>query len=367
MLAPRLPRETVRVSDQVNFQFRRVQFRAGTDRELQALHAVEAPIEAERGSNRMPQPLDSYMAFARNLPSQFSDHAWLVETSDDTPIAVGYCWSNAAGDERIMECDVLVRRDRRREGIGTRLMALICEETASAGRSLLTWSTFDPVPAGDAFSQSLAAHVARVNRTSELLLSDVDWTMVERWTSAGRARELGYSLELIVGAFPERLRADAATFHHIMQTAPRDGLDAGDVTIDTQFVAELDLALIDSGRSRWSLFVRDAAGACVGGTEVTFEPDDPSTVFQQNTGIDPSHRGIGLAKWVKAAMLERIRNERPEVRLVRTGNALSNAPMLAVNDALGFRLVSMSTDWQAQVNDLLHTTRSISPPVHRRR
>ncbi len=203
--------------EQVNFQIRRVGFRAGSDGELQALHAVEAPIETERGSNRMPQPLDSYLTFARNLPSQFSDHSWLVETSDGTPVAVGYCWSNAAGDERVMECDVLVRRDRRREGIGSRLMALICDEAASAGRSLLTWSTFDAVPAGDAFSRSLAAHVARVNRTSELALSDIDWTMVERWTSAERTRERGYSLESIVGAFPEHLRADAATFHHIMQ------------------------------------------------------------------------------------------------------------------------------------------------------
>src|SRR5207302_1200933 len=212
---------------EVNLQIRRVGFRAGSDEELKALHAVEAPIEAERGSNRMPQSLESYVAFARNLPSQFNDHAWLVQTSDGTPIAAGYCWSNSAGDERVMECDVLVRRDRRREGIGSRLMALICEETVTEGRSLLTWSTFDAVPAADAFCRGLDAHVARVNRESELALSDVDWAMVERWASAERARELRYSLEMVDGAFPEHLRADAVTFHHIMQTAPRDDLDVG--------------------------------------------------------------------------------------------------------------------------------------------
>ena len=47
---------------------RRVGFRSGTDAELRMLHAVEAPVEAERGSNRMPQPVESYIAFARNLP-----------------------------------------------------------------------------------------------------------------------------------------------------------------------------------------------------------------------------------------------------------------------------------------------------------
>ena len=343
--------------EEVNLQIRRVGFRAGTDEELKALHAVEAPIETERGPNRMPQSLESYVAFARKLPSQFIDHAWLVQTSDGTPIAAGYCWSNSAGDDRVMECDVLVRRDRRREGIGSRLMALICEETVTDRRSLLTWSTFDAVPAADGFSRSLGAHVARVNRESELALSDVDWAMVERWASAERPRELGYSLEMVDGAFPEHLRADAVTFHHIMQTAPRDDLDVGDIMIDTEFVAELDRALGDSGRSRWTVFVRDPAGACVGGTEITFEPGTPSTVFQQNTGIDPTHRGIGLAKWAKAAMLERIRHERPDVRRVRTGNAFSNAPMLAINDVLGFKVVSTRTEWQADPGCVLSALR----------
>jgi GNAT superfamily N-acetyltransferase len=356
-------RETERVSEGADVQIRRVGFRAGSDADLKALHAVEVPIEVERGSNRMPQSLDGYMAFARNLPSQFSDHSWLVESRDGTPIAVGYCWSNSAADERVMECDVLVRRDRRREGIGSRLMALICEATVAEGRSLLTWSTFDTVPAAESFSGRLGAHVARVNRESELALTDVDWALVERWGAAERARELGYSLEMVDGAIPERLRADAVTFHHIMNTAPRDDLDVGDILIDVEFVAELDRALGDSGRTRWTVFVRDPAGGCVGGTEVLFEPDDPDTAFQQNTGIDPRHRGIGLAKWAKAAMLERIRDERPEVRRVRTGNAFSNAPMLSINDALGFEVVSTRTDWQADPAELLRAMSASDAPV----
>ena len=41
---------------------RRVGFRTGTDEELTALHAVEVPIAIERGSNRMPQQIESYIA-----------------------------------------------------------------------------------------------------------------------------------------------------------------------------------------------------------------------------------------------------------------------------------------------------------------
>ena len=334
-----------------DFRLRRVGFRAGTEKELTALHAVEAPIEAERRPDRVPQPVESYIAFARKLPSHFHDHAWLVEHRDGTPVASGFCWSNSAGDPRVMECDLLVRRDCRRERIGSRLLAAICDVTVNEGQSLLTWSTFDAVPAGDAFSRRVGAHVARVNRTSELELAAVDWTMIADWARADRARHLGYALEVVDGVFPEHLRADAATLHHIMQTAPRDDLDVGDVIIDAGFVAELDRALVEAGRTRWTALVRDRTGVCVGGTEVTFEPWEPGTVLQQNTGIDPAHRRLGLAKWAKAAILERMRQERPEVGRVRTGNAFSNAPMLAINDVLGFTVISTRTEWQANVDD----------------
>jgi mycothiol synthase len=335
------------------FRVRRVGFRSGTDDELTALHAVEAPVAAECGSHRMPQPLESYIAFARGLPSQFNDHAWLAEAPDDTPVAAGYCWSHSAGDDRLMECDVLVRRDHRRRGIGSRLFAAICDLSAGEGRPRLTWSTFGAVPAGEAFSRRAGADIARVNRTSELVLADVDWQMIANWARAERARDLGYRLELVDGVFPEHLRADAVRFHHIMQTAPRENLDIADVFVDAEFVAELDLAYVEAGRTGWTMLVRDPAGACVGGTEVTFEPLDPATAIQQGTGIDPSHRGLGLAKWAKAAMLERIRDRRPEAVRVRTENAFSNGPMLAINDALGFTVTSARTEWQADARDLL--------------
>jgi len=346
--------KTAQVALPPDVRVRRVRFRDGTDDELTALHGVEVPIEMERGSDRMPRPLASYMAFARDLPAQFDDHAWLAETAGGDPVAAAYCWSNAAGDGRVMECDVLVGRERRRQGIGSRLLMEIARATAAEGRSLLTWSSYDSVPAGDAFSRHVGAGAARVNRTSELRLDAVDWALVDRWAGARRPRNGGYRLEVIDGPFPELLRADAARFHHIMQTAPREDLDVGDVMIGADDVAELDQALVESGRRRWTVLVRDPAGACVGGTEVTYAPWEPAVVRQQNTGIDPAHRGLGLAKWAKAAMLLRLRAEHPEARVVRTDNAFSNAPMLAINDALGFLVTRTRTEWQADVEAVRH-------------
>ncbi len=173
--------------------------------------------------------------------------------------------------------------------------------------------------------------------------------MIEEWSKARLAREHGYHLEMIDGVFPEDLRADAVTFHHIMQTAPREDLEVGDVLLGPGDIADLDRALLEAGRWRWTALMRDSTGRCVGGTEVTFEHWEPALVQQQNTGIDPSHRGLGLAKWAKAAMLERIRDDRPEALTIRTGNASSNAPMLAINDALGFEVIGTRTEWQVDL------------------
>ena len=236
---------------------------------------------------------------------------------------------NSAGDQRVMQCDVAVRHDRRRLGIGSQLFATICATTADEGRSLLIWETFDAVPAGDAFSRWLGAEPARVNRTSELHLADVAWPMVDEWAEARTAREHGYCLEMIDGVFPAHLRPDAATFHHIMQTAPRDNdLAVGDVLIGPDDIAELDRALLEAGRSRWTALLRDATGTCVGGTAVTFDPSEPALVLQQNTGIDPAHRGYGAGQVGQGSfVLERIRQERPQAQRIepRTPSRRSHA------------------------------------------
>jgi len=334
----------------MSVHLRRVGFRDGTDDELAALWTVEAPIEVERRPDLLAvQPLESYRAFARALPSRYHDHTWIGELDDGTPVASAACWWNAAGDPAVMECDVFVHRDHRRSGVGTRLMRLVVETTEEAGRTSLLFSTFDAVPAGDAFARRLGAVPGRVNRTSELRLDALDWSMVSTWSTSSRGRALGYRLEAVDGPFPPALRADALVFHRIMNTQPHDDLDVGDIVLSESDVEERYRAEADAGRVWWTLLVRAPDGTCVGGTEVLWEPWQPTVVLQQNTGIDPAHRGLGLAKWAKAAMLEWVRTERPFVERVRTGNAFSNAPMLAINDALGFEVISAVTNWQVPV------------------
>ncbi len=342
-------RETVVVSvEQEGVTIRRVGFRSGTDAELRMLHAVEAPVEAERRPDREPQPVESYIAFARKLPSTFDDHTWVAQDADGTPVASAACWSSAAGDPRIMECDVYVRRDRRRERLGSKLLEQICDTTLEEGRTILVGSTFDAVPAGEAFARSVGARVARVNRTSELRLAGVDWAMVEEWIKRAAGTRWATRSISSTGRTPRRgvvtERASTTSCRRRRGTNSTSATSPSPSTTSRSWTPRSWRPDGSGGRSS-SVTGTDAASA---GRRSPSSPGSPRPCSQQNTGIDPEHRGLGLAKWCKAAMLQRIRLERAAVKRVRTGNAFSNAPMLAINDALGFEVISMRTEWQAE-------------------
>ncbi len=215
---------------------RRVGFRHGTDAELAAMHLVEMEIKSEFRPGTAPVPLESYLAFARSLPSLFDDHTWLATSDDGTPIGCSACWSDSAGDPGVMDCYVYVRPAWRRRGVGWRLATAILQAARLEGRPTLLWATFDSVPAGEAFSRRLGGSVARVNRTSELRFADLDWELVRSWLD-GAGRTAGYRLDLRTGPFPSELLEDAASLHHIMQTAPSDDLEVADVFADPQQVA----------------------------------------------------------------------------------------------------------------------------------
>ena len=58
------------------------------------------------------------------------------------------------------------------------------------------------------------------------------------------------------------------------------------------------------------------------------------------TATRPAYRGRGLARWVKQRMQNAV--AAAGVTSATTANDTTNAPMIAVNDALGYRPVTRS-------------------------
>jgi GNAT superfamily N-acetyltransferase len=86
---------------------------------------------------------------------------------------------------------------------------------------------------------------------------------------------------------------------------------------------------------------------------------EPGFVRQQFTGVRLAAQGRGIGKWLKAAMLEHLREAHRDTVYVTTENARSNAPMLAINHRLGFRLHRSSVDYQITRDALAQRAESL--------
>ena len=139
----------------------------------------------------------------------------------------------------------------------------------------------------------------------------------------------------------------------VMNTAPREELDMEDEHLTPDRVREREARRVKQRGEIWTLIaVHEPTGHWAGFTEVVRCDWMGDLMWQGNTGVDPNHREKGLGRWLKAAMLLRVLDEKPEVGRIETWNAGSNEPMLGINIAMGFRPVKYYGDWQISTEAL---------------
>ena len=73
---------------------------------------------------------------------------------------------------------------------------------------------------------------------------------------------------------------------------------------------------------------------------------------QLDTAVDRKYRGMGLARLVKAHMIEKLRSEHPLISQLRTNVAATNEAMLAVNRRAGFKPVRAMITVTGETEDI---------------
>jgi GNAT superfamily N-acetyltransferase len=91
------------------------------------------------------------------------------------------------------------------------------------------------------------------------------------------------------------------------------------------------------------------SGRLVAFSELLLADDAPRQAWQLVTIVHPEHRGHRLGLAVKLANLDYLAERAPAVRMIRTANAQENAPMIAVNDMMGFEIVGVGMFWQKRL------------------
>ena len=188
-------------------------------------------------------------------------------------------------------------------------------------------------PAGAAFAAAAGASDTRTDVRSLLDLpgAALDAPAVD-----------GYRLLSWIGAAPERLLAGYAVARNAINDAPASNeLEQHVWTEET--VRDEEAMLEQRGRQLRITVALDPGENVAAFTELRISPEPGAVASTEDTATVAAHRGRGLAGWVKAESLRRLRADRPDVRLVTTTNAAGNEPILALNRRLGFERVAVAT------------------------
>ena len=86
--------------------------------------------------------------------------------------------------------------------------------------------------------------------------------------------------------------------------------------------------------------------AARGHTVVGVDVERPWFALQFDTSVVRAHRGHRLGLLIKIDMMRWLAETEPQVRILDTDNAASNAHMIAVNEILGYRVTGSVLEWQ---------------------
>jgi mycothiol synthase len=248
-------------------------------------------------------------------------------------------------NKHLYEADIFVRTTDRRNGVASSFLPVIVELLDRRGCTIVGfWIEED---AGHGFMKWVGAESKLNEIESRLMFSEIDWPTLERWVEEGARRSPGTRLEIIDGPVPEAEReAFSDQLSVMLNTIPMEALDHGEIVVTPDTMRDhyerFDLSHVVSH----TVLTREPDGTISGITEVTWAPFRSPLIEQQFTGVLPDARGRGLGKWIKAAMLLHVRDLYPDTRWISTGNAGSNAPMLKINRALGFKPYRTGTAYQ---------------------
>jgi GNAT superfamily N-acetyltransferase len=329
---------------------------SATPEEWTAYHEFRRHRHEEEAPEDPWTPDDMAERRLKRADPYVSDHRWLVfrdervvaelSASTVTPLSPEY-----QTNKHILFAEGWVLSAARRQGIGSGWIPVLVGLMERYSARLLTVDTHDE--SGHAFLRRLGGEPRYSEAESRLDFRDVDWNLVAGWVRDGQARSPQTRLELYVNRLPEERREEVARVStELLNTMPFEGLDHGDIVQTTDTLNEWYGRLDMFGSQHHVYLSRESDGTISGMTDVLKHPYETGFVHQLFTGVHPSARGRGLGKWLKAAMLLHIRAVHPETVLMSTENAGSNASMLAINHALGFRRFRTSTTYQLGLEEL---------------
>lgn len=276
----------------------------------------------------------------------------LVRDSAGRAVGAGAIALHHADNTHLADLEVYVVPEARRRGIGSRVLADLEARAAAAGRTVLTAAAFAPVGAespGSLFCVARGYPVASHEETKllDLRTAPATWPALDREVADAAD---GYTIVGFEGTMPEEHLDDFCRMLSVFMTMiPTGDLDLRESTWTPARVHDTEQRMVETGRAWIGALALSPQGRAVGFTELAVSLADPRHATVGGTLVLPEHRGHRLGLGMKLHNHRRLLELLPECQHVETGNAGVNAPMNAVNEAMGYRVVERCLDVQKVV------------------
>lgn len=254
------------------------------------------------------------------------------------------------GNEHICEFNLSFLPEYRRQGFGSQVLKKIIDFADLHHKSLLLTNTSED--SGKSFLKKLGFSFALAGRENRLILDNVDWNMIHHWVDDGVKRNPKTKITFFDRIPDDIIDPYSKIYTETLNQQPFGSLDIADMIMNPELLRKREKEFNELGIIPTTAITIEANGDISGLTEMFYQQKTKKILIQALTGVRDNHRGRGLGKWLKAAMLLSMKDRYPEATIVKTGNADSNAPMLSINNRLGFNVFKEDVMTQCKVEDL---------------
>ena len=230
----------------------------------------------------------------------------------------------------------------RRRGVGTALLEHVLDLAEGLGRTTVRTSVERPTDADADTWPGLVAlrrwgFAAGLQEARRQLALPVPSGRLAALEEGARGHAAGYAVRTHAGPVPEaEVDAVARLMSRMSTDAPSGDLVVEPEVWDGARVREAEALRAAQGRGQWLAVAAAPDGELVGYTMLVASAHEPERLLQWDTLVLREHRGHRLGMLLKVACLRAAVAGAPRARRVTTWNAVSNTPMIAVNEALGF-------------------------------
>lgn len=312
-----------------------------------ATHEVDRPNEPVVG-------YDNFVGRLRTCPAGIGEQRFWVARHNGRLVGIVDLLLPSSENANMTIVQVQVRPDARRRGIGTSLLRVAVQH--GDGRDLIVGAGIREGSDGARWAGALG--FVTTTRIARQVL-DVSGTDVALWHVPIPA---GYRLERWVGAVPDALIDSYAQARTAITDAPMNESSYRHPVWTAERVREAEAEAAASGiEQRVVVAVHENTGTVAGLTEIALHPGMLDEASQRDTAVLARHRGHGLGRCLKAAMMKWLVTERSGIARVSTTTDASNSHMIEVNHQLGYRTLRVMTSAESRRADLEQRLNLASP------